>query len=310
MLISHASDSPTVKKDSGYPEILRKIQLADLRAWVKHLSVPRHFLAQPEENLATAKYIAGLLESWGYPVSLQGEFYNVVSMPRTVRSPLILIGAHFDSVATTPGADDNASAVAALLGIAKAFAGHPLAKQIAFVSFNREEDGLLGSMDFVENFLLPNNISVACAHILEMVGYASSLPKSQAIPQGLPVRVSEVGDFLGVLGNRNSARQLNEVLTTAKAYAPGFKVIGLRVTLGLEKFFPVLLRSDHAPFWRAKIPAVRWKDTSEFRNRHYHSDTDLPETLDYDFLYTVTRLLAVTAARQCRQIAHEKNSRN
>ena len=310
MLIRHASDFPAAKNREEYGELLEKIQEADLRAWVKYLSVPRHFTAQPEENLATAKCIASLLESWGYPVSLQGNYYNVAALPQTIESPLILIGSHFDSVPFTPGADDNASAVAAMLGVAKALAGHPLAAQIGFVSFNCEEDGMLGSTDFVNNVLLPQKIPVACAHILEMVGYASSLPNSQSIPPGLPVRVSSTGDFLGVLGNRNSYKQLDEILATARTYLPKFPVIGLRVTLGLEKYFPVLLRSDHAPFWLKKLPSVMWTDTSEFRNKNYHQASDRPETLDYHFLANVTRLLLLTVLRQCRQYSNEKKPRH
>ena len=52
-----------------------------------------------------------------------------------------------------------------------------------------------------------------------------------------------------------------------------------------------LLRSDHAPFWREGIPALMWTDTAEFRDPHYHLPTDTPETLDYEFLARVTRLL-------------------
>jgi hypothetical protein len=310
MIIRHASDFPVAKTKVEYMDLLQQIQEKDLRVWVKRLSVPRHFMAQPQENRAMADWIAGQLKSWGYQVLFQGRFNNVVALPRTIRSPLVLVGAHYDSVPMTPGADDNASAVAALLGAAKALAGHPIADRLGFVSFNCEEDGLLGSSDFVENFLSPQKIPVACAHILEMVGYASSLPNSQSVPPGLPVRVPTTGDFLGVLGNRNSARQLREILTTARTYFPKFSAIGLRVTLGLEKYFPVLLRSDHAPFWRQKIPAVMWTDTSEFRNNNYHLASDLPDTLDYDFLCNVTRLLTITIARQCHQILHEKRPRH
>lgn len=309
MLIRHASDYPAAKSPADCRELLQQVSEKDLRGWVKWLSVPRHYTAQPEENRAIAKWIADQLKSWGYSVSFHGQFYNIVALPRKVQAPLILIGAHFDSVAFTPGADDNASAVAAMLGAAKALAGHPITEQIGFVSFNREEDGLLGSIDFVENYLLPKKIPVACAHVLEMVGYASSKPKSQSIPPGLPVRVSDTGDFLGVLGNRHSARQLKDILVAAKTYLSSFPVIGLRVTLGLEKYFPVLQRSDHAPFWRQKIPAVMWTDTSEFRNNNYHSENDLPETLDYNFLSNVTRLLIATVACQCRLISNEKQSR-
>ena len=310
MLITDSSDLPARQKEGEYEELLQKIEEKDLKEWVWLLSEPRNFTAQPDENRATANWIAAQLKSWGYDVRFQGRYYNVVALPRSIRSPLVLIGAHFDSVANTPGADDNASAVAAMLGVAKAFAKHPIAEQIGFVSFNCEEDGLLGSADFVDNVLVPRRTPVACAHILEMVGYASSLPNSQAVPPGLPIRARTTGDFLGVLGNRDSAKPLRDILTTARTYLPEFPTLGLRVTLGIEKYFPVLQRSDHAPFWRRRLPAVMWTDTSEFRNNNYHSPSDLPETLDYTFLCNVTRLLAVTVARQCDHIFHEKTRRD
>ena len=310
MIVSHSLDLPAQEKKAEYQELLQKIEETDLREWVRRLSEPRNFTAQPEENRATAKWIAAQLRSWGYDVTFQGRYYNVVALPPVIRAPLVLAGAHFDSVANTPGADDNASAVAAMLGVAKAFANHPIAEKIGFVSFNCEEDGLLGSTDFVDHVLIPTRIPVACAHILEMVGYASSLANSQAVPPGLPIRVRTTGDFLGVLGNGDSARSLREILATARTYLPEFPTIGLRVTLGIEQFFPVLQRSDHTPFWRRRLPAVMWTDTSEFRNNNYHSPNDLPETLDYKFLCNVTRLLAVTIARQCDYIRHEKTRRD
>lgn len=310
MLVSHASDLPARKSKAEYEELLQRIEENDLRAWVRRLSIPRDFAAQPEENRATAKWIGGQLKSWGYDVTFQGRYYNVLALPPVIRRPLVLVGAHFDSIANTPGADDNASAVAAMLGVAKCLAGHAIADQIGFVSFNCEEDGLLGSADFVEHFLIPQKIPLACAHVLEMVGYASESPNSQAVPPGLPIRVPTTGNFLGILGNRDSARPLREILAAARTYLPNFPVIGLRVTLGLEQYFPVLQRSDHAPFWRRRLPSVMWTDTSEFRNNNYHSPNDLPDTLNYEFLTNVTRLLAVMVARQCDQIRHEKKHRD
>ena len=306
MLLYRASDLPAKKSNAEYEELLKKIEPHELQGWVQRLSIPRHFTAQPEENRATARWIADQLESWSYDVRSQGQYYNVVALPRVIESPLILVTAHFDSVAFTPGADDNASAVAAMLGVAKCFAGHPFAGRLGFVSFNCEEDGLLGSSDFVEHFLIPRKIPLACAHVLEMVGYASDLPNSQALPPGLPIKAPTTGNFLGVLANRDSVPVMTKILATARTYLPDFPVIGLRVTLGLEKYFPVLKRSDHAPFWQRRMPSVMWTDTSEFRNNNYHSAHDVPDTLNYEFLANVTRLLAVTVARQCDEISHEK----
>jgi hypothetical protein len=90
-------------------------------------------------------------------------------------------------------------------------------------------------------------------------------------------------------------------LRRAVTYSARLPVIGLKVRLGLEKYFPVLVRSDHAPFWAQGIPAVMWTDTSEFRNYNYHRHTDTPDTLDYTFLRAVTQLLTASVIEQCQE---------
>ena len=124
-----------------------------------------------------------------------------------------------------------------------------------------------------------------------MVGYCSHVPGSQRVPQGLPIRVPSVGDFIGLLGNRDSNHMIDSILAHSVTYVPELVAVGLKVHLDVEKLLPVLARSDHDPFWRVRIPAVMWTDTAEFRNPNYHRATDTPDTLDYDFLQSVTRLL-------------------
>ena len=154
---------------------------------------------------------------------------------------------------------------------------------------------MVGSADFVANFLPTANFKVNQAHILEMVGFASYAPGSQRVPSGLPISLPDKGDFLGILANKTSGPMMNAILTGARTYLPGFKVMALEVVPGAEQLFPVLGRSDHLPFWQQGIPAVMWTDTSEFRNRHYHQATDTPDTLDYGFLLLVTQLLVACA---------------
>ena|SRR6266550_1017584 len=210
----------------------------------------------------------------------------------------ILVGAHYDSVPMCPGADDNGSAVAAMLGCAAACSLWRPRLPVVFVAFNREEDGLRGSRDFVDSYLLKAAFSVRCAHILEMLGYASSEPGSQRVPTGLPIKISDKGDFLGLLANGRSRTVMDFVLHRAGTYVPELPVTALNVKLGLEKYFPVLSRSDHAPFWAQKIPAVMWTDTSEFRNHNYHRHTDTPDTLNFRFLRQVTQLLTACVIQQ------------
>jgi Zn-dependent M28 family amino/carboxypeptidase len=130
-----------------------------------------------------------------------------------------------------------------------------------------------------------------------MVGYRNRTPGSQRMPPGLPVvRARDIGDFLALLANSASNAIAEEVLGLAARYIPDTPVAALKVYVGLEKVFDHLNRSDHAPFWRAGIPAIMWTDTSEFRNPHYHRASDTPDTLDYDFMRDVTRLALARVA--------------
>lgn len=260
----------------------------ELRQDVLAYSTPRHYTAEPATNRRVGNDIEKRLVTLGYKVLRQGRFGNVVALPLSPSRPaLCLVGAHYDSVPGTPGADDNASGVAAALECARVLAGQNA--NVAFAFFNREEDGLLGSHDLAAA-VFPD-WSVENAHVLEMVGFCRHESGSQRMPAGLPIRLPDRADFLGLVANGGSAGKLAEVLKRASVYVPDLPVLGLEVRFGLERLFPVLQRSDHAEFWRNGRPAVMWTDTAEFRNPHYHLPSDRPETLDYDFLARVTRLL-------------------
>ena len=301
MLTIRASRKMAGKPHGEINSLLESVSEPELRRWVERIAVPRHYICEPEENEGVALWLAAQLQSWGYQVQFQGEWRNVIALPQKVSKPLVLVGAHYDSVGGCPGADDNASAVAAMLASAKACSTWRPAPSIFFVSFNREEDNLLGSRDFVRWLDEQSKIKIECGHILEMVGFASDLHKTQRIPPGLPVRVPDTGNFLGLLGNRDADDILNDALACASTYVPALPVIGSRVTLGLEKYFPVLLRSDHAPFWQKKIPALMWTDTSEFRNPFYHQAGDMPHTLNYPFLRAVSQVLTACVLNQSSQ---------
>jgi Zn-dependent M28 family amino/carboxypeptidase len=294
MLIRNSSKAQAVKQTAAVSDLLASVSEKDLRDWVEQFSVPRHFVAQPKVNRQIAKTIAGHLAGWGYEVSFQGKYYNVVAKPKNLGRKFQIVAAHFDSTAFTPGADDNASAIAAMLGCAKLFATINPAIPVVLVSFNCEEDGLLGSFDFVSKLSDKERNQIDCVHVLEMVGFSSDEPDSQISPVNLPIKTPTVGNFLGLLANGNSSKQMNHALRQAKAYLPDLPTVGLHVLLGFEKYLPVLHRSDHAPFWQAGIPSLMWTDTSEFRNPHYHRSSDTPDTLNYAFLRRTTQLLVAT----------------
>lgn len=193
----------------------------------------------------------------------------------------IIVGAHYDSVPGTPGADDNASALAVMFRIA---ANIHAGDKVCFVAFNGEELGLLGSKEFVSDGEFGELKQV---HILEMVGYRSHEPNSQKNPlESLVPDFPTTGDFIGAVTLTPS------LMDSVKKHANSIEVpvIGLSVPFGVKeiaKVAPHLLRSDHAPFWEANYPAIMWTDTAEFRNPNYHQSTDTPDTLDYDYMAAV-----------------------
>jgi hypothetical protein len=129
-----------------------------------------------------------------------------------------------------------------------------------------------------------------------MVGFCNATPGSQRMPPGVPGLIApDIGNFLGLLGNRDSNALAEQLLATAATYVPGFPVVALKIYLGIEKRLGHLLRSDHAPFWEDRIPTLMWTDTSEFRNPHYHLASDTPETLDYEYVSRVTTLALARA---------------
>jgi len=302
MLIRSASRLKLGTPNENFGELLGDLTPAMLRSWVDRISIPRHFSLNANSNRIVADWLAEELSSWGYDVQFQGGYRNVIAQPPVVGSSVIVVGAHYDSVPETPGADDNGSAVAAMLGCAKLCAAFLPEVPVVFVAFNCEEDGLLGSNDWVERFLPTTGYQVACSHVLEMVGYASSIPGSQKIPPGLPISLPDRGDFIGLLTNRKGAGAMKKALQTIRTELPQLPAFGVEVLLGLEKYFPVLLRSDHAPFWKAGIPSIMWTDTSEFRNPHYHACSDLPDTLNYEFLTQVTQALTACVLEQAKHI--------
>jgi len=281
-------------------DALASVSEAELFEAIVELAKPRHMFRERAENRRAAQFVADALEELGYAVEFEGELRNVVATPREAEDGrLILVGAHYDSVPCTPGADDNASGIAAMLACARALTrlGPPL--PVGFVAWNGEEDGLLGSVEFVARRRSLGGTPIAAVHVLEMVGYASSEPGSQRMPVPVP-GAPDVGDFIGLLTNQRSNHLVELAAKQAEAMVPELPVVGLKVYLGLEGWLPVLHRSDHSPFWKAKIPAMLWTDTAEFRNPNYHRPTDTPDTLDYGFMRRVTQLVIATVARQVR----------
>lgn len=241
--------------------------------------------------IAVESFIERELGSYGLKVesdyfSYRGKtFRNLIGRLGDHRGgSLIILGAHFDSVQGTPGADDNASGVAVLLQAARLLARARTTSQVLFCAFNLEELDMIGSGYFAKK-LKSEGAKVTAMISLEMVGYADSKPGSQQYPLGLKAFYPDRGDFIGVIGNWSSAWLLRR-FTRQMRQVRGLPVETLSVP-GNGGLIPAVRLSDHAPFWDAGYPALMVTDTSFFRNPHYHGPTDTLETLNLDFMAKV-----------------------
>ncbi len=226
-----------------------------------------------------------------------GTYHNIVGMRLAALSsqhaaePLI-IAAHYDTVMGSPGADDNASALAVMLEVARCIRDVPLSREVRFIAFCLEEEDLLGSLAYVSS-LRDASHDIAGAIVLECVGYTCAEEDSQRKPTGVPVVVPTVGDFLAIVGNQASAKLAATVAAAAKERVPDLKTVSLTVP-GNGEMLPDTRRSDHAAFWHYGYPAVMLTDTADFRNPHYHRPTDTLDTLNLEFMEQVAQAVTAT----------------
>lgn len=229
-----------------------------------------------------------------HPFQALGRTYHnvVATLAAEKPGPPLIVAAHLDTVADSPGADDNASGLAVLLEAAHLVRPHAFARPVRFIAFNLEEQNLLGSLAYVD-YLRRKGEEILGAIVLECVGYARSELNSQQRPAHVPVDVPSIGDFLAVVGNETSQGLVSAITSSGNRAVPPLKTIPL-VVLGRGEQLPDTRRSDHAAFWDHGYPAVMLTDTANFRNPHYHRPTDTIDTLNLSFLSHVT--LAVVAA--------------
>lgn len=254
-----------------------------------------------EELLKRAEYIEREFASYGFTVerdvfSSGGKaHWNIIATPSGLKEDeeWVLIGAHYDAVADSPGADDNASGVAVMLEAAKTLGPR---RGLKFVAFTLEEpqvdsaDFLIGSKYFVKR-MSGMRQRYGAVFILESVGYVSRKPESQLLPAF--VKAPRVGDFIGVVGNGKAEEMMTRFKEAASRHAPELKVVTYKARIrGL--LIPEVRFSDHAPFWDAGYPAVMITDTAMFRNPNYHTPHDTSDTLSPEFMEQVAQALIHT----------------
>ncbi|MBS0168534.1 MAG: M28 family peptidase [Nitrospira sp.] len=278
-----------------------------LREDLQALVGERHPITSPSRLRQTEAYLHRRFAETGLTVTTQafpalgGTSHNVIGTAfpdhKSFQSaPPLIVAAHFDTVEGSPGADDNASALAIMLQVARQVRTMTLARPISFIAFNLEEENLLGSQAYT-SLLRNNGESIHGAIVLECVGYASHQPNSQKIPPGVPIAVPTTGNFLAVIGNERSHHLTGSV---AQAMKPHLPIVPLIVPGNGEKL-PDTRRSDHTSFWEQGFPAVMLTDTANFRNPHYHRSTDTLDTLSLDFIAAVANGLKATVIELASQ---------
>ncbi len=269
---------------------------AGLRRIVHALSVTigeRHD-RRPEALLAAAEVLEGELAAAGFEVQRQPylagavEVFNLEVLVRGSdpgRGALVL-GAHYDTVAGSPGADDNASGAAGLVELARLLRVHRLRHDVRFVLYANEEPPrfrteAMGSRVHARR-LYDGGVEVAAMIALESLGYFSRARGSQHYPFPFGLFYPDRGDFVAFVGNLRSRALVRRTLATFRERA-AFPAEGLAAPASV----PGVGWSDHASYWERGVPAVMVTDTAPFRNPHYHRATDTPEALDFDALARV-----------------------
>lgn len=254
------------------------------------------------ELVAARHYVTGALNSAGWQVSPdpfiaeddKGRSLNGINLIAThpnhpvTNKPRFSLGAHLDSRENSPGADDNGSAVAALLEIARLLPEmwpESAALDLELVAYDLEENGMLGGA-YRAAQLRTQQVDLRGMVSLEMLGFCNHAPRSQTLPHALIGKYPDVGNFIAVIGNQNSPRLIDE-FRRGLQLVPELPVETLQVPENGNLLQATRL-SDHSPFWDEGFAALMITDTSFLRNPHYHQASDTAETLDYDFLTKVT----------------------
>ncbi|MBI4676684.1 MAG: M28 family peptidase [Elusimicrobia bacterium] len=210
-----------------------------------------------------------------------------------------LIGAHFDTAPGTPGADDNASAVAVLLETARLLKERAPSKGVRFVAFDTEEPPAFATRDMgsyrYAKRLQAEGVKVRGVIILEMLGYFNDKPRSQLHPPILELFYPNRGDFVGVASNLSSSGLMAGFLRSWRKESR-FPIEGVV----FPSIFSTLPISDQLNFWWEGYPALMLSDSAFFRNPHYHQTSDTPDTLDYERMASVTEALAEVLASDLR----------
>jgi Zn-dependent M28 family amino/carboxypeptidase len=238
---------------------------------------------------AAAQYIESTLRDYGYEIKtysyeVRGNAVTNIEARLTGKafsSENLIVGAHYDSVVGTAGANDNGSGVAALLELARVLKQAEPAQTIRFVFFANEEPpyfqtSTMGSVVYA-NQLRKENTRVSGMLSLETIGYYSDAKGSQSYPAGFGSLYPSTGNFISFVGNTGSRELLQQAMRAFRE-STSFPSEGAAAPEGITG----IGWSDHWSFWQAGYRAIMVTDTAPFRYPYYHQPQDTPDKLDFD----------------------------
>lgn len=267
---------------------------------IEWLAVPRSPELEPQALARVRDRLRETMSSMGYVVQEQRLPGDAAPYPNLLARvegsepvPTYVLGAHYDSVPGSPGADDNASAVATLLHVMRSFAGKRPRRPVVFAAYSLEECGFLGSREHARS-LKAAGTEVGGMVSLEMLGFTSD---RQDYPPGLRWFYPAHGRFIAAVSDWASRPFLARWVEGMRQ-SEGLDVQTLSLPAAAV-FVPAIRLSDHSPFWDEGFPALMLTDTSFYRNPNYHLPSDTLDTLDLAFLTRV----ADAVARALRHLA-------
>jgi Zn-dependent M28 family amino/carboxypeptidase len=279
----------------------KQIVIENLYRHVEYLSVKvgeRHLWKEGSLS-KTVDYIESALAAHGYAAWRQTypcygkSVSNLIAEKTGTDQGTMIVGAHYDTVPGTPGADDNASAVAGLLELARLLKESSNKKPLIFVAFVNEEPPCFGSYNMgsmvYAKHLKEQGIFVDVMISLEMIGYFRKDPIQTYPLPGMGFLYPKIGDFIGVVGNFHSYRYVSFFKKGLKRHSS----IDTR-SLTAPEFFGGINLSDNYAFWHHGYRAVMVTDTSFFRNKNYHQEGDTIDTLDFESMAEVVKGLYYT----------------
>jgi len=278
-------------RDERFPAMMDFISVENLKLHVRNTHFDRNPYDCSLELEQAAQYVQQEFLKIGLEVR-EDSFYwegrsyrNILGEKKGATSPekVFILGAHYDTVPGSPGADDNSSGIAVLLEFARHIQTVPLGPTLKLIAFALEEYGYAGSLHYAAVAKRKEEKIIGMIS-LESVGF--TCPRQDYPFYVNPKLYPAVGDFIGIIGNTRSEGLLEVVRRSLKTQIPQLPSEFLIVPGNGEGMEEVRL-SDHSSFWDEGFPALMVTDTAFLRNPNYHLPSDTIETLDFEFMRKV-----------------------